>query len=318
MRERSRPEWSTSTRTTCTTLVAGAIAVACNAVLGNEPGELADAGGSVSTDAAAQSTIDPGSVGPNVDDAASTNSAPPSGSDDAGNTGSDDAATPGACAQDQKSCNGECFDVDDPTHGCATTSCSACVVANAVAACAGGACAIESCADGFGDCNRDPSDGCEVDFSKPSSCGSCKNKCNGDTPACAPVGGSYACTKVCPLTAPTLCGKECANLLTNVAHCGTCGTACATAPNSTVSCLAGVCAMTCNTGFMDCDGNASNGCEAALDTDANNCGACGVVCPKGPCSAGTCKTANDDAGTASPDAGTGGGDTVDADLDVTG
>jgi hypothetical protein len=31
----------------------------------------------------------------------------------------------------------------------------------------------------------------------------------------------------------------------------------------------------CNAGFGDCDGNASNGCEANLSTDPNHCGMCG-------------------------------------------
>jgi hypothetical protein len=106
--------------------------------------------------------------------------------------------------------------------------------------------------------------------------------------------------------------------LTSATHCGTCATACAPLPGAAVSCLAGVCVLACTPGFMDCDGDPTNGCEAALDSDTNNCGACGVVCQKGPCSKGTCKTQNDDAGTASPDSGAGGGDTVDAGLDATG
>ncbi len=56
------------------------------------------------------------------------------------------------------------------------------------------------------------------------------------------------------------------------------GTACSLA-NAAGVCAGGVCgAPTCAPGFADCDGNAANGCEAALGSDADNCGACGNAC----------------------------------------
>src|SRR5262245_37279460 len=52
-------------------------------------------------------------------------------------------------------------------------------------------------------------------------------------------------------------------------------------------------ALSCPPGFADCDGDPSNGCEGALSTSADNCGACGVKCQvaahEAPlCSAGAC------------------------------
>lgn len=45
----------------------------------------------------------------------------------------------------------------------------------------------------------------------------------------------------------------------------------------------------CASGLADCDGSATNGCEATLASDARNCGACGSVCPgTGACNAGVC------------------------------
>jgi len=46
-----------------------------------------------------------------------------------------------------------------------------------------------------------------------------------------------------------------------------------------IGCASGACTFTCNGGFGDCDGTASNGCETNLATSTANCGACGSVCP---------------------------------------
>src|SRR5262249_13015416 len=65
-----------------------------------------------------------------------------------------------------------------------------------------------------------------------------------------------------------------------------CGTVCGPVANGTAGCATGHCQVaTCNTGFGNCDGNAANGCESNLQTDVNNCGACGTVC--GPVANGT-------------------------------
>jgi len=62
-------------------------------------------------------------------------------------------------------------------------------------------------------------------------------------------------------------------------NCGGCGVRCDTADNGSPACVAGACTIACDVGFGDCDGDAVNGCEADVATDADNCGRCGSVCP---------------------------------------
>jgi hypothetical protein len=75
-------------------------------------------------------------------------------------------------------------------------------------------------------------------------------------------------------------------------NCGQCGHVCSLS-NAEPTCSAGACVIaTCDDGFGDCDNDASNGCETALDTAAN-CGTCGVSCETDSttlrtCNAGSC------------------------------
>jgi len=62
-------------------------------------------------------------------------------------------------------------------------------------------------------------------------------------------------------------------------NCGGCGVRCETGDNAVPACIAGACALTCDDGFGDCDGDMANGCEGDLTGDAANCGRCGSVCP---------------------------------------
>ena len=59
-------------------------------------------------------------------------------------------------------------------------------------------------------------------------------------------------------------GNGCeASLDTDPLNCGTCGVACASAPNAAATCSASNCSISCNPGFADCDGSPENGCECA-------------------------------------------------------
>ncbi|APR82751.1 internalin, putative [Minicystis rosea] len=67
------------------------------------------------------------------------------------------------------------------------------------------------------------------------------------------------------------------NLLTDPQSCGTCGNVCGMS-----ACINGSCAISsCPTGFSDCNGVVSDGCEYAnggFAGDPQNCGGCGLAC----------------------------------------
>ena len=57
--------------------------------------------------------------------------------------------------------------------------------------------------------------------------------------------------------------------------------ACDALPGAMGTCDAGRCALTCETGRGDCDGDPTNGCETDTATDPRNCGACLTTCGAG-------------------------------------
>ncbi len=188
--------------------------------------------------------------------------------------------------------------MNNPQHcGACNTPCAP--GANQSAVCASLTC-NRACTSGFADCNGNVSDGCETQLNSITNCLACGTMCSFANAAAACGSGG------CAMGACNSGFGNCDGMPINgcetptsstLAHCGACGRACASLPNATVACVAGACAIgSCNSGFLDCDGNAANGCEVNTNTDTAHCGRCGNVCPAplgstAVCALGTCSIA---------------------------
>jgi hypothetical protein len=113
-------------------------------------------------------------------------------------------------------------------------------------ACGANGCSIGQCADGYKDCNSDPTDGCEVNVKTDvNHCGSCGHACSlaNATSDCS----SGSCTVSSCMGTYANCNNDpidgCeSNLQTDKANCGSCKHACANADDS---CDAGQCVSPC-------------------------------------------------------------------------
>jgi hypothetical protein len=206
------------------------------------------------------------------------------------------------CPTGKDCCSGLCFDTQKDVKNCGACGFACPTPSNATAGCTAGVCGIGMCNTGFGDCNSSLSDGCETNTqTNKDNCGGCGTVCTlaNATAGCtagactiATCNGGYA---DCDVIASTGCETQ-LNTLTN---CGMCGKTC-TIPNGTGDCSTGTCSVaTCNTGFGDCDGIASNGCETNISGGSPgpsgtilNCGSCGTSCSVSngtpSCVAGSC------------------------------
>jgi hypothetical protein len=226
-------------------------------------------------------------------------------------------ATPGCSSGNCtiQSCNPGFADCDmSAKNGCETdtntdpSNCGkcgdVCNLSNANATCTGGKCEIASCAPGFADCDKNPANGCETNTNTSTgNCGSCGT-------ACSPANATGACSNgTCGIAMCNSGFSDCdgnpangceVNDNTDPNNCGGCGIKC-NLPNATATCNGGKCAIaTCATGFSDCDGNPTNGCETSTGTDPANCGSCGHVCnlanATAGCSGGGCTVSSCNAG----------------------
>ena len=181
-----------------------------------------------------------------------------------------------------------------------------CAAPNAALTCQGAMCQLQSCNQGFSDCDNNALNGCESIVSRDlKNCGACGVVCP------VPANATAACSSgVCGLGSCMYgwgdCNKNvndgCETDLLQVNNCGACGAMCAVPANGVASCKMATCAVgSCGPGYSDCDNKFVNGCEINVLTDGNNCGGCGSVCVppanmKTGCAAGKCMPGGCNAG----------------------
>ncbi len=87
------------------------------------------------------------------------------------------------------------------------------------------------------------------------------------------------------------CGS-CADPADPTHGCGEPGCEPCVVPNATAGCDAGKCSVaTCQSGYQDCDNDASNGCETNSQASHDHCGGCGKACsPSQLCLQGKCSS----------------------------
>jgi hypothetical protein len=215
------------------------------------------------------------------------------------------------CSQGFGDCNGSAADgceaslVGDPSN-CSKCGMK-CSAQNATPSCTMGVCGIGMCMAGFGDCNKNPADGCETNLNGDTgNCGMCGMICKfaNASPAC--VAGS------CVIAMCTNGFSDCDNNQANgcesntsmdVNNCGGCNNKCGAPANATVACQASKCVLTsCLNGWKDCNMMEGDGCETTTTNDVNNCGGCGTKCTPGAnvtgvtCAASACKVTSCAAG----------------------
>ncbi len=189
------------------------------------------------------------------------------------------------CGPGELTCRGACVNSQTDPANCGSCGTS-CALQARNAVCTAGRC-VTPCSGSMMLCSMS----CVDVRSNTAHCGGC------DRP-CEPANASARCLlgtcsfSIC-LPGFANCDNNQANgceaSLSAPTSCGTCATRCSY-PNATGACVGGRCGLgVCSAGFADCDRALQNGCETRTDSDAANCGGCGIACAAGtPCVAGAC------------------------------
>ncbi|MCS6899269.1 MAG: MopE-related protein [Myxococcales bacterium] len=177
------------------------------------------------------------------------------------------------CDDADNNCNG-LIDEDVDTSGninhCGACK-SPCILANAVPTCAQGACQISECLPGFTDLDKDPKNGCEY------ACG----VSNGGVEICD--GLDNDCNSIVD-------DSDKVDTNSDPKNCGACGVSCAGKfANAVPTCQDSQCVLgACLDGYLDKNGDPSDGCEYSCQSTCNFPFATGVCQPDGSCTFGQC------------------------------
>jgi hypothetical protein len=134
--------------------------------------------------------------------------------------------------------NGSCVDTKNDAMNCGTAGNACSTTGNTWATCSNGVCAnTRSCMKGYGDCDGNPSNGCETNLTtSAANCGWCGSSCagtvNNGTSACI----NSSCQPVCNAGFQQ-CFGGCTKTASDPNNCGACGNVCGAGQ----SCSSGSC-----------------------------------------------------------------------------
>ncbi len=206
------------------------------------------------------------------------------------------SCTNGLC--DAAACDDGMQGGDETDVDCGGAACPKCAAGKACLSgddCITGVCNNNTCKLAK-TCSNGAKDGAETDVDCGGTCDKCSDgkkcgaagdcqsgMCNGGT--CGPA-ASCMDGKLNGSETDVDCGGGCAKCAD--------GKTCKIAADCTnANCSNGLC---CGTNLGNCDNNPANGCEAKLDSDAKNCGKCGMACGAGTpvCSTSKCQPCGTD------------------------
>jgi hypothetical protein len=160
-----------------------------------------------------------------------------------------------------------------------------CAFANASATCVNGKCVMGACSVGFGDCDKNPANGCEVNLTNDvNNCNACNMKCAAAANATVGCSGSKCVIASCAANFKDCDGAEgngCEiNITADPNNCGGCGTKCTPGANvAAMGCAASACTIaSCNPGFGNCNNVVADGCETNTTNNNAHCGSCATMC----------------------------------------
>lgn len=183
------------------------------------------------------------------------------------------------CPSDQLACDGKCVDPQTDPGYCGATTCTNGSVCNAGQVCSSGVCASRC------GINLYCGGSCVDPRSDPNYCGA-TNCSNGATCTSGQLCINGVCEERCG-PGKLFCNGSCVDPGIDPSRCGATNCSNGDVCVAGETCSAGSCA--CSTDFASCDGNDTNGCEAYLPLDDDNCGSCGTDCGiGGQCCDGSC------------------------------
>lgn len=189
---------------------------------------------------------------------------------------------------------GDCDGVAD--NGCeepldTLERCGDCDTPCELEACSGGVCSAIACDAPQADCDADGVD-CEVSLATDvDHCGACNARCElaaGAQHASAVTCADLKCAASCATNFDDCDGEYkngCETATNTLQDCGSCGNNCTLLEHaSATQCSAsGACEVTsCDSGYADCDGMDSTGCEVDIES-VNDCGGCASSGDNEPC-----------------------------------